>query len=111
MVIPDVNLLLYAHVSGFRQHRPAKKWWEALLAGRQEVGIASPALFGFVRLATNRRGFSRRHQCLNDGFRWMLVGTAGEQRRLPGIEREVQSVCMSQVSPGAKVVPMGRLDD
>jgi uncharacterized protein len=55
MVIPDVNLLLYAHVSGFRQHRPAKKWWEGLLAGRQEVGIASPALFGFVRLATNRR--------------------------------------------------------
>jgi toxin-antitoxin system PIN domain toxin len=57
VVVPDVNLLLYAHLSGFRQHRAAKKWWETLLAGREEVGIASPALFGFVRLATNRRVF------------------------------------------------------
>jgi len=55
MVVPDVNLLLYAHVSAFRQHRAAKKWWETLLAGREEVGITSPALFGFIRLATNRR--------------------------------------------------------
>ena len=55
MVIPDVNLLLYAHVTGFRQHRAARRWWETLLAGRQEVGIAGPALFGFLRLATNRR--------------------------------------------------------
>ena len=55
MVIPDVNLLLYAHVSAFRQHRATKKWWETLLSGREEVGIASPVLFGFVRLATNRR--------------------------------------------------------
>jgi len=55
MVVADVNLLLYAHVTGFRQHRAARKWWEGLLAGREEVGIAGPALFGFVRLATNRR--------------------------------------------------------
>ena len=55
MVVADVNLLLYAHVTGFRQHRAAKKWWEALLAGREQVNIAGPALFGFVRLATNRR--------------------------------------------------------
>ena len=55
MVVADVNLLLYAHVTGFRQHRAAKKWWEALLARREQVGIAGPALFGFVRLATNRR--------------------------------------------------------
>jgi toxin-antitoxin system PIN domain toxin len=55
MVIADVNLLLYAHVTGFRQHRAARKWWEALLDGREEVGVAGPALFGFVRLATNRR--------------------------------------------------------
>jgi toxin-antitoxin system PIN domain toxin len=55
MVIPDVNLLLYANVSAFRQHAAAKKWWEALLGGREEVGIAGPALFGFVRIATNRR--------------------------------------------------------
>jgi toxin-antitoxin system PIN domain toxin len=57
MVVPDVNLLLYAHVTAFPQHRAAKKWWEELLGDGAEVGIGAPALFGFVRLATNRRVF------------------------------------------------------
>lgn len=55
MIVPDVNLLLYAHLSAFREHAKAKTWWEALVNGTSEVGIAAPALFGFIRLATNRR--------------------------------------------------------
>ena len=55
MIIPDVNLLLYAHLTAFREHAKAKTWWEALLNGSTEVAIAAPALFGFIRLATNRR--------------------------------------------------------
>ena len=55
MIVPDVNLLLYAHVSAFAEHAKARAWWEGLLNGRTEVGIGGPALFGFLRLATNRR--------------------------------------------------------
>jgi len=55
VIVPDVNLLLYAHVDGFSEHARARRWWEGLLNGRTEVGIGPPALFGFVRLATNRR--------------------------------------------------------
>jgi uncharacterized protein len=55
MIVPDVNLVLYAHVEAFAQHRQARAWWEGLLNGRTEVGIGSPVLFGFLRLATNRR--------------------------------------------------------
>jgi toxin-antitoxin system PIN domain toxin len=55
MIVPDVNLLLYAHVDAFREHAKARAWWEALLNGRAEVGIGAPALFGFVRLTTNRK--------------------------------------------------------
>jgi toxin-antitoxin system PIN domain toxin len=55
MIVPDVNLLLYAHVTAFPEHPRARAWWEALLGGKVEVGIAAPALFGFLRLATNRR--------------------------------------------------------
>src|SRR5262249_61817816 len=57
MIVPDVNLLVYAHMAAFPQHDAARTWWEALLNGRTEVGIGSPALFGFVRLATNRKIF------------------------------------------------------
>jgi toxin-antitoxin system PIN domain toxin len=57
MIVPDVNLLVYAHVEAFPEHRKARSWWDGLLNGRKEVGLASPALFGFLRLATNRKLF------------------------------------------------------
>lgn len=55
MIIPDVNLLLYAHVTAFVQHARARRWWEELMNGSSVVGMAAPALFGFVRLASNPR--------------------------------------------------------
>jgi hypothetical protein len=58
MIVPDVNLLLYAHIDGFPLHAAAKRWWEQLLNGTAEVGIAAPALFGFVRISTNPRVFT-----------------------------------------------------
>lgn len=59
MILPDVNLLLYAHVDTYAAHDFARRWWEALLAGTgEEVGLASVVAFGFVRIATNARVFS-----------------------------------------------------
>lgn len=55
MIVPDVNLLLYAVVDAFPEHAAARSWWEARLNGEAEVGLAGPALFGFVRIATNPR--------------------------------------------------------
>ena len=59
MIVPDVNLLLYAHVSGFADHAKARRWWEDLLNGEMEVGLGAPGVFGFVRLATSPRVFDR----------------------------------------------------
>ncbi len=59
MIVPDVNLLLYAHVEGFAEHGRARRWWEGLLNGDREVAIGAPALFGFVRLVTSPRVFDR----------------------------------------------------
>jgi hypothetical protein len=57
MIVPDVNLLLYAHIEAYGEHRKARVWWDTLLNGRTEVGVAGPVLFGFVRVATNRKLF------------------------------------------------------
>ena len=57
MIVPDVNLLLYAEMASFPEHEAARRWWEGALGGGEEVGIAPPALFGFVRIATNPRVF------------------------------------------------------
>ena len=59
MIVPDVNLLLYAHVTAFPEHARARRWWEGLMNGAREVAIAAPALFGFVRLASNPRVLDR----------------------------------------------------
>jgi uncharacterized protein len=55
VIVVDVNLLLYAVVTGFPQHNRARAWWDDTLNGPREVGLASPALFGFLRVVTNPR--------------------------------------------------------
>lgn len=58
MIIPDVNLLLYATISTFAEHARARSWWEAAINGEDEIGLPAVTLFGFVRIATNPRIFA-----------------------------------------------------
>ncbi|GDY31243.1 type II toxin-antitoxin system VapC family toxin [Gandjariella thermophila] len=55
MIVPDVNLLLYAVISGFPQHSRARSWWEQTVNSTTRIGLAYPALFGFLRISTNAR--------------------------------------------------------
>lgn len=57
MIVPDVNVLLYAEVAAFPVHAAAKRWWESALNGERQVGLAPVVVFGFIRIATNRRVF------------------------------------------------------
>ena len=58
MIVPDVNLLLYAHIDAFAEHAATRRWWAGVMNGEEPIGLAEPAVFGFVRVATNRRAFS-----------------------------------------------------
>jgi uncharacterized protein len=58
MIIPDLNLLLYAHDSTSAHHRAAKAWWEHAVNGSEPVGLPRVVIFGFVRLATSSRVFA-----------------------------------------------------
>ena len=60
MIIPDINLLLYAVITGFPQHRRAHAWWQDTVNGHTRIGLTYPALFGFLRIATNPRAFATR---------------------------------------------------
>ena len=55
MILPDLNLLLYAYNSEARCHDAAKAWWEGLLNGSTAVGLAWVTALGFVRLTTHRQ--------------------------------------------------------
>jgi toxin-antitoxin system PIN domain toxin len=58
MIVPDVNLLLYALFSTFPDHQRSREWWEGALNGDAPVGLAAPVVFGFLRLSTSRRVFA-----------------------------------------------------
>lgn len=57
MILVDANLLIYAHVRSFAQHRSAKSWLDARLNGTAPAGMPWPSLLAFLRLVTNRRIF------------------------------------------------------
>jgi uncharacterized protein len=57
LIVPDTNLLLYAHFVAFTQHERAKVWWQDLMGGTHDIGLGAVVVFGFVRVATNRRVF------------------------------------------------------
>ena len=55
MIIPDLNLLVYAHFDGTPHHKAARRWWESLINGSERVGIPWVVATGFVRLITHPR--------------------------------------------------------
>ena len=55
MIVPDVNLLVYAHTDGGPYHDAAKRWWEGLVNGGERVGVPWVVSAGFVRLMTHPR--------------------------------------------------------
>ena len=58
MIVPDANLLLYAYDQASPFHDRARAWWEGCLSGREAVGLTYPAMFAFLRIATNPRAFA-----------------------------------------------------
>jgi len=60
MILIDANLLLYAYVPSFRQHKTAKAFIETTLANRTEiVALSWQVIPAFVRIGTNPRVFNK----------------------------------------------------
>lgn len=59
MILPDINLLVYAYNADAPLHSKAKKWWEKLLNQSQPVALPWVVIHGFVRLMTHPRVVER----------------------------------------------------
>ena len=55
MIVPDINLLVYAYNSGAPNHEAAVRWWEGLLNGTERIGMPWVVATGFVRIMTHPR--------------------------------------------------------
>ncbi len=84
MVILDSNILIYATMPRFAQHKGVKKWLEdALSTGSEVVGITWQVATAFLRIGTNRRVFEKPFDLayakglLDDLFEHPLVSVVG----------------------------------
>jgi toxin-antitoxin system PIN domain toxin len=59
MILPDLNLLMYAYNRGMPQHEMARSWWEDCLNGNESIGLPWTVALGFVRLCTHRKVLDR----------------------------------------------------
>lgn len=59
MILPDVNLLLYAYHPRADEHEASRGWLEVVLSGSELVVFPWLVIWAFLRIATNPRVFER----------------------------------------------------
>ena len=58
MMMPDVNVLVYAHREESPAHDRYALWLTSLANGQEPFAISEAVLFGFIRVVTNPRIFT-----------------------------------------------------
>ena len=57
MILPDVNVLVYAHRKDSPDHVLYRHWLERILASNEPYGLSDHTLSGFLRIVTHPRIF------------------------------------------------------
>src|SRR5579859_603373 len=58
MLLPDVNVLIYAHRQDAPDHAAYREWLERLINDDAAFGLADLVLSGFIRVVTHPRVFN-----------------------------------------------------
>jgi len=57
MVLPDVNVLIYAHREDLPQHAATRAWLDGVVSGDAPYALSELVLSSFLRIVTNPRAF------------------------------------------------------
>ena len=82
MILVDANILVYAHVDSFAQHKTIRQWLDQQLCGSTRVGLPWVSLLAFLRLVTNSRVFERPEPMV-DAWRQVQAWLACEVAWIP----------------------------
>ena len=85
MILPDVNVLIYAFRKGAEHHALCERWLNAVISSGDQFGMSTLALAAVVRVTTDRRIFtepSTIEQAI--GFGEFLVSRSNCQLIEPG---------------------------
>jgi len=58
VVLPDVNVLVYAHREDTEHHAACRRWPEATINGEERYGVSELVLSGFIRVVTHPKVFA-----------------------------------------------------
>jgi toxin-antitoxin system PIN domain toxin len=58
VILPEINLVIYAHNGAAARHAKALQWWNQCLQGHDAVVLAWVVVLGFVRIATHPKVFA-----------------------------------------------------
>lgn len=59
MILPDVNVLVYAHRKDAHRHEEYRAWLDGVVDADQPFGIAELVLSGFLRIVTHPKVFKQ----------------------------------------------------
>jgi uncharacterized protein len=57
MILPDANLILYAHIKDLPQHKASKMWLEKVITDGKIIGLSWQVITAFIRIGTNPKLF------------------------------------------------------
>jgi toxin-antitoxin system PIN domain toxin len=55
VIIPDLNLLVYAYNRADQNHPSARSWWESSINAGTPIGLSWIVVSGFIRIMTHSR--------------------------------------------------------
>jgi uncharacterized protein len=67
MILPDVNVLIYAFRRDVPQHRVSRRWLAAVVSGEARFGMSPMVLSAVVRITSNARAF-RMPSAVDEAF-------------------------------------------
>ena len=67
MILPDVNVLIYAFRKDVPQHAASRRWLVNVVEGDAPFGVSPAALGALVRITTNARAY-RTPSALDEAF-------------------------------------------
>jgi len=79
VVIPDVNILLYANDRSAPHHAASRLWLDRAFSGRERVGLTWIVLWAYVRISTNASlpNPLPASRAVGDAAAWMRHPNAG----------------------------------
>jgi toxin-antitoxin system PIN domain toxin len=106
VILPDVNVLIYAFRKDMKQHAVCRPWLADLVAGDARFGLAPMVLSAVVRITTNPRAF-KTPSAIEEAFGFCedLLGQPHCQVVEPG-ERHwgiFQRLCIETETRGPRV--------